>query len=158
MKLIESQCRSVQSPVALLLCKVSLAHACQNLLQHQVLLRCQFVPVWSLTSYTVLHGNTSFHTYTRHTTHSFPTYPCKQQLSFLLWFIQYICRIFRAGRQMWYLSASRAHAKAACLGGVWLKSGLGNPLVEVITCSNANEAFAPVMALPNGNTNPHVLI
>lgn len=31
-------------------------------------------------------------------------------------------------------------------------------LVEVITCSNANEAFAPVMALPSGNANPHVPI
>lgn len=45
------------------------------------------------------------------------------------------------------------------------RSGLGvveiwvrKSLIEVITCSNANEAFAPVMALPNGNTNPHVAI
>ena len=37
---------------------------------------------------------------------------------------------------------------------IWVRKSL----VEVITCSNANEAFAPVMALPNGNANPHVQI
>lgn len=30
-------------------------------------------------------------------------------------------------------------------------------LVEVITSRNTNEAFAPVMALPNEITNPHAL-
>lgn len=35
---------------------------------------------------------------------------------------------------------------------IWVRKSLD----EVITCRNANEAFAPVMALPNGNTNPHV--
>lgn len=37
---------------------------------------------------------------------------------------------------------------------IWVRKSL----VGVITCSNANEGFAPVMALPNGNANPHVLI
>lgn len=37
---------------------------------------------------------------------------------------------------------------------IWVRKSL----VGVITCINANEAFAPVMALPNGNANPHVLI
>lgn len=37
---------------------------------------------------------------------------------------------------------------------IWVRKSL----VEFITCSNANETFAPVMALPNGNANPHVLI
>lgn len=35
---------------------------------------------------------------------------------------------------------------------IWVRKSL----VEVITCRNANDAFALVMALPNRNTNPHV--
>lgn len=37
-----------------------------------------------------------------------------------------------AGMQMCCLSASRAHAKAAGPGWVWLKSGLGNPLLRLL--------------------------
>lgn len=37
---------------------------------------------------------------------------------------------------------------------IWVSKSL----VGVITCSNANEAFAPIMPLRNGNANPHVLI
>lgn len=37
---------------------------------------------------------------------------------------------------------------------IWVRKSL----VEVITCNNANEAFAPVMALSNGNANSLVQI
>lgn len=37
---------------------------------------------------------------------------------------------------------------------IWVRKSL----VGSITCSNANEAFAPLMALLNGNANPDVLI
>lgn len=37
---------------------------------------------------------------------------------------------------------------------VWVRESL----VKVITCHNANEAFATIMALPNGKANPHVQI
>lgn len=117
--------RSVEvfSPHGMLLCKVGLAHARQNSLQDQELLCCQFVPIWSLTSSTQSYMESQLFAHT-----------CKytQQLSFLQWFIQYICTSLRAGRQMCCLSASRVHAKAACLRWVWLKSGLGNPLSKLL--------------------------
>lgn len=75
--------------------------------------------------HTDLHGITSFHTHTHHS-------PTQTATTLLQWFIQYICTTFRAGRQMCCLSASRAHASTACLGWVWFKSGLGNPLSRLL--------------------------
>lgn len=116
------------APHGVLLWKVGLAHARQNSLQDQDSLRCQFVPIWSSTSYTQTCMES--HLFTR--THAHTTLLHKQQLSLLQWFIQYICTTFRAGRQMCCLSASRAHASTACLGWVWFKSGLGNPLSRLL--------------------------
>lgn len=131
MKLIGFKSRSIQPPHGVLLCEVGLAQTRQNLLQDRELLCCQFLPIWSLASYTQCYMESNRCTDPIINT-TLPHTSTTQQAFFLQWFIQYICTTFRAGRQMCCLSASRAHAKAARLGWVWLKSGLGNPLSRLL--------------------------
>lgn len=134
----------------------------QELLSAAIFYFLFFLPIWIITSYTQSYmesKNWNFaHTLYYTPVHISPTCTSKTKSAyFFCWFIQYVCASFRAGRQMCCLSASRVHAKAACLGWVWLKNWVRKSLVEVITSRNTNEAFAPVMALPNENTNPHAL-
>lgn len=117
------------APHGLLLCEVGLAHTCQNLLQDQELLSCQFVPIWSLTSYTQSYMESNLFAHTVYCTLLSHTHI---QITTVFSTVVHTIYIYRAGRQMCCLSASRAHAKAACLGWVWLKSGLGNPLSRLL--------------------------